>query len=65
MFVAERSANTQFSCANVCMKDMKTFFRQEDMKTCFLDKKTLNKLRKKLLVAEVSGLRSTISGTIH
>ena len=37
--------------------------RHEDM--FFLDKKTLNKLRKKLLVAEVSGLRSTISGTIH
>ena len=32
MFVAERSANTQFDCANVCMKDMKTFFRQEDIK---------------------------------
>ena len=33
MFVAERSANTQFSCANVCMIDMKTcFFRQEDIK---------------------------------
>lgn len=41
MFVAERSANTQFSCANVCMiehedmffrhGDMKTIFRQEDM----------------------------------
>ena len=53
---AKRGVNTQFDCANVCMKDMKT---------CFLDKKTLNKLRKKLLVAEVSGLRSTISGTIH
>ena len=53
---AKRGVNTQFGCANVCMKDMKT---------CFLDKKTLNKLRKKLLVAEVSGLRSTISGTIH
>ena len=53
---AKRGVNTQFNCANVCMKDMKT---------CFLDKKTLNKLRKKLLVAEVSGLRSTISGTIH
>ena len=45
MFVAERGVNTQFVCANVCMKDMKTFFRQEDMffrqedmKTCFLDK---------------------------
>ena len=32
------------------------FFRQEDM---------INKLKKKPLVAEVSGLRSTISGTIH
>ncbi len=53
---AKRGVNTQFDCANVCIIDMKT---------CFLDKKTLNKLKKKLLVAEVSGLRSTISGTIH
>ena len=56
MLVSEWDVNIQFDCANVCMIDMKT---------CFLDKKTLNKLRKKLLVAEVSGLRSTISGTIH
>ena len=44
---AKRGVNTQFGCANVCMKDMKTFFRhgdmffrQEDMKTCFLDMET-------------------------
>ena len=57
MFVAERSANTRFSCANVCMiehedmffrhGDMKTIFRQEDMKTCFLDK-NLSFIGKKL-----------------
>ena len=39
MLVSEWDVNKQFVCANVCMKDMKTFFRQEDMKTCFLDKK--------------------------
>ena len=42
-----------------CFLDMKTWC------TCYLDMKTLNKLKKKPLVAEVSGLRSTISGTIH
>lgn len=47
MFVAELSANTQFGCANVCMKDMKTFFRHGDMKTCFLDK-NLSFIGKKL-----------------
>ena len=30
---AKRGVNTQFDCANVCTKDMKTcFFRQEDIK---------------------------------
>lgn len=37
---AKRGVNTQFDCANVCMKDMKTcFFRQEDMKTFISNKK--------------------------
>ena len=55
MFVAERGVNTQFDCANVCMIDMKTFFfRQEDMKTCFLDKKTFirNKKNGRVSLAE-------------
>ena len=48
MLVSECGVKKLFVCANVCMKDMKTFFRQkdmktffrqEDMKTCFLDKK--------------------------
>lgn len=57
MLVSEWDANTQFSCANVCMiehedmffrhGDMKTFFRQEDMNTCFLDK-NLSFIGKKL-----------------
>ena len=42
MLVSVWDVNIRFVCANVCMKDMKTFFRhgdmffrQEDMKTCF------------------------------
>ena len=38
MLVSEWDVKKLFVCANVCMKDMKTFFRQEDMETCFLDK---------------------------
>ena len=28
-----------YSLYDICMADKKTFFRQEDMKTCFLGKK--------------------------
>ena len=31
MSVSEWDVNIRFVCANVCMKDMKTFFRHEDM----------------------------------
>lgn len=34
---AKRGVNTQFDCANVCMKDMKTCFFL-DMKTCISKK---------------------------
>ena len=32
MLVSEWDVNIQFDCANVCMKDMKTFFRHGDIK---------------------------------
>ena len=40
-FMLEKNIKTAFySLYDICMADKKTFFRQEDMKNMFLDKKT-------------------------